>query len=84
MPTEPKHIAGHIFEGAGSDRRCTRLKSDGTICGKYYDDIKHVTHEHVGKMGLAHVDNLTSNEVSEVHEENARLDRCFGAMGRKS
>ncbi len=74
-----KKIAGHEFEGAGSDRRCVALKSDGSICGIYYDHIKRNPRENVGMHGFAHVSDLTGSEATEIEEENARL-AMYGMM----
>lgn len=85
MMPEPKTIAGHLFEGAGSDRRCVKLKSDGSVCGKYWDDIKHVKRgDDSGKYGIAHTDPSNEAECGEIEEEVKRLDNLFGPGGYKS
>ncbi len=70
-------IAGHTFRGAGSDRRCLEFKGDGvTVCGRYYDEIKHCTTEHLNKGGFAHHGELNGSELEQIQKENARLAYC--------
>ena len=86
MATEPRTIAGHVFEGAGSDRKCVKEVSTGKVCGKYWDDVKLAISDrsNIGKGGFAHMDYLTATEYEQIEDEEKRLERLFGPEGFKS
>lgn len=55
-------IAGHTF---AADGVCS--------CGKRFGDISGAAQENIGKEGFAHSGGLTSNELSEIQVEVARI-----------
>jgi hypothetical protein len=62
-------VAGHTFEGAGSDQRCTAtVQRDGVqmVCGRYWSEIEHCGPDDLGKPDRAHVGALTQAELDQI------------------
>jgi hypothetical protein len=62
-------VAGHTFEGAGSDQRCTAMvQRDGLqmVCGRFWSEIEHCGPDDLGKPDRAHVDALNQAELDQI------------------
>ena len=62
-------VAGHTFEGAGSDQRCTAtVQRDGVqvMCGRFWSEIEHCGPDDLGKPERAHVGALNQTELDQI------------------
>jgi hypothetical protein len=62
-------VAGHTFEGVGSDQRCTTaVQRDGVqvICGRFWTEIEHCGPDDLGKPDRAHVGALNQAELDQI------------------
>ena len=62
-------VAGHTFEGAGSDQCCTAtVVRDGetVMCGRFWTEIEDCGPDDLGKPGLAHVGTLNQAELDQI------------------
>jgi len=62
-------VAGHMFDGAGSDLRCTAtVQRDGVqmVCGRYWSELEHCGLDDLGKPDRARVGALTQAELDQI------------------
>jgi len=62
-------VAGHTFEGVGSDQRCTAtVQRDGVqvVCGRFWSEIEHCGPDDLGKPDRAHVGALNQAELDQI------------------
>jgi hypothetical protein len=62
-------VAGHIFEGVGSDQCCTATvvrNGENVVCGRFWTEIEHCGLDDLGKPDLAHVGALNQTELDQV------------------
>lgn len=72
-------IAGHDFDPITN--RCTLMRSDGNLCNMHWHTIRNVTEADVGQMGIAHSQDLRTNEYQQIvaqrDAEDAALERAM-------
>ena len=62
-------VAGHIFEGVGSDQCCTATvvrNGENVVCGRFWTEIEHCGLDDLGKPDLAHVGALNQTELDQI------------------
>ena len=62
-------VAGHTFEGVGSDQRCTAtVQRDGVqvVCGRFWSEIEHCGPGDLEKPDRAHVGALNQAELDQI------------------
>jgi hypothetical protein len=62
-------IAGHTFEGVGSDQCCTAtvVRDGATVeCGRFWTEIEHCGPDDLGKPDRAHVGALNQIELDQI------------------
>lgn len=77
----PEKVAGHVFEGVGSDRRC--VEPNCAALSVFWDDLKRCMSAEIGKRGWSH-DGLTlsEEEYNQFVKECERVDRIAKIMIR--
>ena len=73
--TMTDRVAGHQFEGIGSDQRCTLGE-----CQRWWADIMNCSDDDVGKADLAHTGNLSSHELTQIIEKRKHELRFWEAV----
>ena len=72
-------VAGHTFEGVGSDQRCTaKVQRDGVqvVCGRFWSEIEYCGPDDLGKPDRAHVGALNQAELDQiVAKRNAEAEQ---------
>ena len=72
-------VAGHTFEGAGSDQRCmATVQRDGVevACGRFWSEIEHCGPDDLGKLDRAHFGALNQTELDQiVAKRNAEAEQ---------
>jgi hypothetical protein len=62
-------VAGHIFEGVGSDQCCAATvvrNGENVVCGRFWTEIEHCGLDDLGKPDLAHVGALNQTELDQI------------------
>lgn len=62
-------VAGHIFEGVGSDQCCTATvvrNGENVVCGRFWTEIDDCGLDDLGKPDLAHVGALNQTELDQI------------------
>ena len=62
-------VAGHTFEGVGSDQCCTAtVVRDGekVVCGRFWTEIEYCGPDDLGKPDRAHVGALNQIELDQI------------------
>ena len=73
-------VAGHTFEGVGSDQRCTaEVQRDGAqvVCGRFWSEIEHCGPDDLGKPDRANIGALNQAELDQiVAKRDAEAKQC--------
>jgi hypothetical protein len=69
-------VAGHIFEGVGSDQRCV-LEGCG---GRWWTEIMHCDRSHLGKPNFAHSGDLNEAELTQIEHKKQHELRFWDAV----
>lgn len=65
-------VAGHAFNGVGTDQRCE--------CGRWWTDIMDCDDSDEGKPHLAHTGDLSSHELSQISAKRKHELRFWDAV----
>ncbi len=69
-------VAGHVFEGVGSDQRC--------VCGRWWTEIADCDDTDLGKTDRAHAGQLNAAELSEIRQKKQHEMRFWDAVAEAS
>ena len=65
-------VAGHQFEGIGSDQRCA--------CGRWWSEIMDCDETDIGKTERAHSGQLNAAELEQIREKRKYELRFWDAI----
>ncbi len=70
-------VAGHIFEGVGSDQRCVE-------CGRWWTEIMDCDDTDLGKRDRAHSGELNAAELTQIRQKRVHELRFWDAVTEAS